>query len=174
MKIIIIGGLVFFSASTTLCAQTIKSIENRQTEIVINDSIPIKKGNLIQVNLPAGKNFVFIKLKKTGFNTKLLGKMADVVGIGATAVGMSSGSIKVLQGSTKVLRSANAIEYGANAITKIQELPISDQAKKIAGKKMEVIDWEFTNDGWIVTAKCENKQYEIYLQEAALAGEITL
>ena len=170
---------VFFSAVFLISASTsaqlvITSIENRQTELFVNDSISIKKGNEIQIHLPARKDFVFIKEKKTGFNAKLLGKMANIVGTGASAVGMSSGNIKILQGATKVMRSANAIEYGANAIDKIKDLPISDQAKKIAGKKMEVFDWEFTDDGYMIIAKIEKKKYEIYLQEAVMLGEIKL
>lgn len=173
MKKVFISAVFFISASFS-AQLAVTSIENRQTELFVNDSISIKKGSEIQIHLPAGKDFVFIKEKKTGFNAKLLGKMADVVGTGASAVGMSSGNIKILQGATKVMRSANAVAYGANAIDRIQDLPISDKAKKIAGTKMQINGWEFTNDGWIVSAQLEKKKYEIYLQEAAMAGEIKL
>jgi hypothetical protein len=146
MKKIFICAVLLFSASFS-AQLAITSIENRQTELVVNDSISIKKGSELQIYLPAGKDFVFVKQKKSGLNAKLIGKMADVVGTGAVAVGMGSGSMKVLQGATKVMKTANTVQYGANAIDKIQELPISDQAKKIAGKKMEIQDWEFTDDG---------------------------
>ena len=173
MKKILISAVLLISSSVS-AQLAVTSIENRQTELVINDSISIKKGNEIQIYLPAGKDFVFVKQKKSGINAKLLGNIADVVGTGASAVGMGSGSIKVLQGATKVLRTANAVQYGADALDKIQDLPISDNAKKIAGKKMEVLDWEFTDDGYIIVAKFEKKKYEIYLQEAIMSGELKL
>jgi hypothetical protein len=47
MKKIIIATLVFISA--TLSAQVVKSIENKQTELIINDTISLKKGGQIQV-----------------------------------------------------------------------------------------------------------------------------
>jgi hypothetical protein len=173
MKKILISAVLLISASVS-AQLAVTSIENRQTELVINDSISIKKGNEIQIYLPAGKDFVFVKQKKSGLNAKLLGNIADVVGTGASAVGIGSGSVTVLQGATKVLRTANAVQYGADALDKIQYLPISDNAKKIAGKKMEFLDWEFTDDGYIILAKIEKKKYEIYLQEAVMSGEVKL
>ncbi len=170
MKKILISAVLLISASVS-AQLAVTSIENRHTELVINYSISIKKGNEIQIYLPAGKDFVFVKQKKSGLNAKLLGNIADVVGTAASAVGMGSGSIKMLQGATKVLRTANVVQY---ALDKIQELSISDNAKKIAGKKMEILDWEFTIDSYIIFAKIEKKKYEIYLQEAVMLGEIKL
>lgn len=171
MKKIIIATLVFLSA--TLSAQVVKSIENKQTELIINDTISLKKGGQIQVYIPAGKDFVFIKQKKI-LSTKLLGNVADIVGTGAGAVGLGSSNVNVLQNAVKVANTANAIERGAYTLEKIQSLPISDKAKKIAGKKMEILGWEFTNDGYVVTAELDKKKYEIYLQEAIMAGEVSL
>ena len=39
---------------------------------------------------------------------------------------------------------------------------------------MEVLDWEFTDDGYIIVAKFEKKKYEIYIQEAIMSGELKL
>lgn len=172
MKKIIIATLVFLSA--TISAQVVKSIENKQTELIINDTISVKKGGQIQVYIPAGKDFVFIKQKKSGFSTKLLGSVANVVGTGAAAVGVSTGNMKVLENAVKVANTANAVERSVDTLEKIQSLPISDKAKKIAGKKMEVLGWEFTNDGYVLTAELDKKKYEIYLQEAIMAGEVKL
>ena len=110
MKKIIIATLVFISA--TLSAQVVKSIENKQTELIINDTISLKKGGQIQVYIPAGKDFVFIKQKKI-LSTKLLGNVADIVGTGAGAVGLGSSNVNVLQSAVKVANTANAIERGA-------------------------------------------------------------
>lgn len=171
MKKIIITTLVFLSA--ILSAQVVKSIENKQTELVINDTISLKKGGQIQVYVPAGKDFVFIKQKKM-LSTKLLGNVAEIVGTGAGAVGLGSNNVNVLQNAIKVANTANAVERGAYTLEKIQSLPISDKAKKIAGKKMEILDWEFTEDGYVVIAELDKKKYEIYLQEAIMSGEIDL
>lgn len=173
MKKIFLSAVIFLSAITTVSAQLeVRSIENRQTELIVNDSIHLKKGDEIQIYLPAGKDFVFVKQKKSALNAKLLGKVADVAGTGAAAIGMGSGNLKILQGASKVVRSANAVQYGANAIDKINDLPISNDAKKIAGVTMELIDWEFTNDGWIINARSDKKKFEIFLQEAIMSGEV--
>jgi len=39
---------------------------------------------------------------------------------------------------------------------------------------MQVIDWEFTENGYTVITALEGKKYEIYLQKAAISGEIKL
>lgn len=173
MKKNILSVVLFLSATITISAQlALSSIQNNQTELIINDSISIKKGGQIQVYLPVGKDFFFVKQKKTGLNAKLLGKVAEIAGTGASAVGIGSGNIKVLQGTTKVINTANVVRYSADTFEKIQELPISNSAKKIAGKKMEVQGWEFTDNGYVVKALLDKKKYEIFLQEAAMSGEI--
>jgi hypothetical protein len=175
MKKIKIGALLFISATTTLLSQqAINSIENRQTELVVNDSIFLRKGSEIQVWLPAGKDFVFIKPKTSGLGTKLLGKVAGIAGTGAAAVGIGTGNIGVMQGAVKVMNSARAVQYSADAINQIQNLDISKNAKKIAGKKMTILDWNFQENGYIIVAEFDKKRYEIYLQEAAIAGEVKL
>ena len=124
--------------------------------------------------LPVGKDFIFVKKNKTGLNTKLLGSIADVVGTSASMVGFNSGNLKTISDASKVINTANTVSYGANAIDQIQNLPISNESKKIAGKNMEIIDWTFTDDGYIIIALFEKKKYEIYLQEAVMAGEVKL
>ncbi|MGC4130494.1 MAG: hypothetical protein QM564_13300 [Bergeyella sp.] len=175
MKNLFLAGVFFLSATSGFSAQTaVTSIQNNHSELLVNDSISIKKGGELQVYLPAGKDFFFVKQKKSGLNAKLLGKVADVVGTGATAVGVGTGNIKVLSDAFKVANTANAVRYGADALEKINDLPISNDAKKIAGKKLVVEDWEFTEDGYIITAKLDKKKYEIYLQEAVMSGEVKL
>lgn len=73
-----------------------------------------------------------------------------------------------------MVRTSSAVQYGADALDKIQDLPISKDAKKIAGKKMEIQNWEMTDDGYILTAILDKKKYEINLQEAVMAGEVKL
>lgn len=175
MKKTLFSTIVFLSASISVSAQlAVTSIQNNQTELVVNDSIHLKKGAPIQIYLPAGKDFVFVKQKKSVLNAKLLGKVADIAGTGAAAVGLGSGNVKTLSSAVKVMNTARAVQYGSDALDKIQDLPISNDAKKIAGTKMEILDWEFTDDGYILTAKSNKKKYEIYLQEAAIAGEVKL
>ena len=171
----ILSSLLFFSATVSISAQEIlKSIQNNHTELIINDSIFLKKGEQIQIYVPAGKDFVFVKPKKTGFNSKLLGKIVDIAGTGASAVGLSSENIKVLEGTTKILNTVDAVNYGADTLDKIQKLPISNSAKKSAGKKMEIMEWAFTDNGYVITASLDKKMFEISLQEAVMAGEIKL
>lgn len=175
MKNLLFVSIILLSATTKISAQlAVTSIQNNQNELVVNDSIHLKKGSQIQIYLPAAKDFVFIKQKKSGLNAKLLGRLADVAGTGAAAVGIGSGNVKTLSGAVKVMNTARAVQYGSDALDKIQDLPISNEAKKIAGTKMEILDWEFTEDGYVLTAKSDKKKYEIYLQGAAISGEIKL
>ncbi|MDV2442555.1 hypothetical protein CMV00_01915 [Elizabethkingia anophelis] len=172
MKNIILSAVIFLSAF--LSAQQISSIENKGSELFINNSITIRKEGEHQIYLPAGKDFMFVKQKLGGFGLKMLGKVADVVGTGAVAIGLGSGSAEVLQGAGKVMNGARAVQYGTYTINKINDLLISDKAKNIAGKKMKITGWEFNNDGYILTAEYDKKKYLINLQEAAMAGEIKL
>ena len=173
MKRIFITISIFLAVHAS-AQLTVSSIQNRETELLINDSLSIRKGDLVQVYLPAGKDFVFVKQKKSMLSTKLVGNLADIAGTSASAIGMGSGSIKTLQGASKVINTANVIHRGSDALNKIQDLTISSSAKKIAGKKMEVLGWEFTDNGYIIMVVLDKKKYEIYLQEAARSGEIKL
>lgn len=171
-RFILFAGLTcsaLFSAQTTVI-----SITNKASELIINDSVSLKKGDSLQINIPAGRDFVFVKKKSSGLNAKLIGRVADVVGVGAAAVGMGSNNVKVLAGASQTIRKANAVKYGAETVEQIQNLPISNDAKKIAGKKMRVLDWKFTDNGYVVTVVDNNTKFEIYLQEAVNAGEIIL
>lgn len=171
-KIILTAVFVISANSAFKAQQQIKSIQKNQTSLLINDSIIIQVGTTIQINLPAGKDFIFVKHKKSGFSTKLIGSVADIAGSSAAVVGLGSSSTKILQQTSKVINTANSIKYGANALENIKDLPISNEAKKIAGKTMEVLSWEFREDGYFVTTKLEKKKYEVYLQEALHSGEI--
>lgn len=51
---------------------------------------------------------------------------------------------------------------------------IPKNAKKIAGKKMQVLEWEFKEEGYLIIATFDKKKYEINLQEAVMTGEIKL
>ncbi|WPO84631.1 hypothetical protein SD427_18710 (plasmid) [Chryseobacterium sp. JJR-5R] len=167
-------AISFFLAIHASAQLAVKSVQNKETELLVNDSLSIRKGDMLQIYLPAGKDFMFIKQIKSMLSTKLIGNLADIAGTGASAVGLGSGNANILQGAGKVMNMASVIHRGADALNKIQDLPISSAAKKIAGKKMEVVGWELTDDGYIILVSSEKKKYEIYLQEAALAGEIAL
>ena len=66
MKKLLIAGIFLLSTTSILSAQmAITSIQNNQTNLLINDSISVKKGTDIQVYLPAGKDFFFVKQKKS-------------------------------------------------------------------------------------------------------------
>lgn len=151
------------------------SVQNNGDELLLNGSKTISKGGEIQINLPAGgQDFIFVKPKTSGFNARTIGRIADTAGGVAGMVGMGSGNLKTVIGATKVVRKAAAVSYGADALSRIQELPISSQAKKIAGRKAIVNSWKMSDDGYILEISIENKKYEANLQEALMAGEIKL
>ena len=170
-KNILITTSLFFS----VCAPAqlaVQSIQNNETELLVNDSIKLKKGDFLQIYLPAGKDFMFVKQKKSALSTKLIESLSDIAGTGASTIAIGSGNFKVIEGASKVINTANIIHRGSNTISKIEELPISNQARKIAGKRMQIIGWKFTDNGYIISTQFDKKKYEIYLQEAAISGEI--
>ena len=68
---------------------------------------------------------------------------------------------------------APKLKYSPSAIENIDALSISKSAKKIAGKKAEVLDWKLNKeDGYILDISIENKEYEVYLNNAIWANEI--
>ncbi len=155
-------------------SRAVYSIENKGEHLLVNGQYKIEKGGTIQIHLPSNKDFVFVKQKKSLFSTQLIGNIAGVVGTGAATVGIGTNSIGTWEKAIKVMNTANAVQYGANAINQIENLPISDKAKKIAGKQMKVKEWNFTDDGWVITAELDKKKYEIPLQYAVMVGEVKL
>lgn len=160
-----------FLAVHTSAQLAVQSVHKNDFGLIINDSINLKKGDLLQIHLPAGNDFMFVK-KKSILSTKLIGNLSDIAGTGVAAIGMGSNNLKVLHDTNNIINAANAIHKGSDAISKIEDLPISKQAKRIAGKKMKIVGWEFTDNGYVILAEYETKNYEIYLQEAAISGEI--
>ncbi|SIT08916.1 hypothetical protein SAMN05421786_105102 [Chryseobacterium ureilyticum] len=43
---------------------------------------------------------------------------------------------------------------------------------RIAGMYMEIQEWVFTDNGYVISILFDKKKYEIYLQETAMSGEI--
>lgn len=150
-------------------------VKDNGDALVVLDSIHIKKGDEVQVFLPTyGKDFYFVERKKGLINAKLVGAAADIVGTGAVAVGLGSGNFSTMSKAFNVMTKARAVSYGADAMNRINDLPISNQAKKIAGKRMEVLEWESDGIDHIITAKLGKRKYTIELENAFLLGEIKL
>lgn len=162
-------------AEDSFLSNILTSVQNNDDELLLNGDKIISKGGEIQINLPArGQDFMFVKPKISGFNVRMISRIADAAGGVAGVVGMGSGNLRTVIGAMKVMRKAAAVSYGADALSRIQELPISSQAKKIAGRKAIVNSWKMTEDGYILDISIENKKYEANLQEALMAGEIKL
>lgn len=150
------------------------SIEEVNEKLLINKKYTIEKGGELQVYLPfAGKDFYSITPQSKS-KTKMIGKLAGAVSLGAAAVGVGSGNLSVATGAINVMSKASAVKWGADALQEIQDLPISDNAKKIAGSKMKVLGWKYTKDGYILTTQLDNKKYNVALSDAIMMGEIKL
>ncbi|MDO4729229.1 MAG: hypothetical protein Q4B43_09560 [Bacteroidota bacterium] len=151
------------------------SIQNKETHLLINDSISINKNGMIQIYLPIDKDFMFVKRKKSVISAKLVKTAANVVSAGAVAVAYGTNNLNTMIGAVDVMNKAQSVYYGADALDKINQLPISKDAKKIAGKEMKVLEWNFTEaNGWVITAEFDKKKYEIELQGAVTTGEVKL
>src|SRR5699024_4282263 len=118
------------------------SVKDNGNELIINDSLIVKKGGTLKINLPySRKDFQFVKKKKSGFG-KIAKQAAGAVSTGALAVGLGSNSISTLGGAIKVMNKADAVYYGADALERVDKLPISNNAKKLTGQEMESHKWE--------------------------------
>lgn len=152
----------------------IYNVKDTGTKLIMNDSIYIKKGDKIKVNLPfSKKNFQFVKKKKSGLN-KIAKQASGAVSTGALAVGIGSNSFETMNGAFKVMRKADAVYYSADALEQLDNLPISNKAKKLAGQELEVLKWEKDEGMYIITAKLKRNKYEIYLEAAYVTHEIIL
>lgn len=152
----------------------VEMVKDKGNKLVINDSISVEKNGTVKINLPfTDKNFQFIKKKKSGFG-KIAKKAAEAASSGAMAVGLGSSNIKTVRGAIQVAHKADAVSYGADALEQIDDLPISNKAKKIAGKEMEVLGWEKEENMHILTAKYKRKKYTINLEAAYVTQEILL
>lgn len=150
-------------------------VKDHGDKLVLMDSISIAEGDMIQIYLPTyGKDFIFVERKKGLLNAKLVGAAANAVGTGALAVGLGSGNLGTMSKAFNVMTKASAVSYGADAINQINDLPISKEAKKMAGKRMEVIDWENDDGSYVITAQLGKKKYLIELESAYIMGEIRL
>lgn len=152
----------------------IYNVKDTGDELIINDTISIKEGGTIKINLPfSKKDFQFVKKKKSGFG-KIAKNAASAVSTGALAVGLGSNSIGTMNGAFQVMNKADAVYYGADALEQIDKLPISNKAKKIAGQEMEVLKWEKDEGMHTITAKLKRKKYEINLEAAYVTDEVRL
>lgn len=148
-------------------------VVNKGGKLLIMDSFSLAKGDMIQVYLPTQeRDFIFINRKKRVINTKLISGVAQAAGTGAFVVGVTSGNLNTLSNAVNVMNKARFIRYSADALDKINELPISKEAKKIAGKEMEVISWEYDNEMHVVITKLGKAYYEIELEGAFITKEI--
>lgn len=153
---------------------TLEMVKDKGNKLVLDDSITIEKKGIIRINLPyTGKNFQFVNKKKSSFG-KIAKKAAGAVSSGAMAVGIGSSNIKTVNGAIQVANKADAVSYGADALEQIDDLPISNKAKKIAGKEMKVLKWKEEEGMHIITAKYKRKKYNINLEAAYVSKEIIL
>lgn len=150
------------------------NVKDTGNELIINDSLIVTKGGILKINLPySRKDFQFVKKKKSGFG-KIAKQAAGAVSTGALAVGLGSNSIGTMGGAIRVMQKADAVYYGADALEQIDKLPISKDAKKIAGQEMEVLKWEKDQGMHIITASFGKKKYEINLEAAYVTQEIII
>jgi len=150
----------------------INSIEEKEGILVLNNHIEIKQGDLIQVFLPTfgQKDFQFVYRKRSSINASSIAGITKAVGVGTMALGVAGGSLGTLTTGLQV----TSLGYGADAVGQIQNLKISKSAKKIAGKKMEVISWGADDGGYVIVAKLGKKKYNIVIREAVMTGEVKL
>lgn len=151
-------------------------VQVREGKIFVKNT-ELKKGGNLKVFLPAnrGNDFITIEEKKGLLNVKNISTIASAVGLGAAAVGLGSNDLGTLIGAIDVSNKATAVVWGAEALEKINELPISKQAKKIAGKTFEITDIKVESPEEIIaTGKIDKKNYTIRLQEAFVLGEVQL
>lgn len=153
------------------------SLKITDDKVKITDDITLKKGDKILVFIPYNnqKDFLSIEKKEGLLSVKNLSKVADVVSTGALAVGLGTNNFETMVGSLDVFRKTQSVSYGLDALNKINELPISKNAKKIAGKYFEIEKIESDGaDNIFLEGTIEKKKYTINLKQALYSGEIKI
>ncbi|GIJ92806.1 hypothetical protein CAPN002_00240 [Capnocytophaga stomatis] len=155
----------------------VRSFEIAKKRIIVNDSIELKVGSDLLVFLPYGlkKDFLTIEPKAGFLSLKNIGKVADLIGTGAMAVAVGTNNIGTAMDAISVLSKTDAISYAIDALEKINELPISKNAKKIAGKKFKITDFKINeNEVVLVEGTIDNKKYIADLYNALMLGELKI
>ncbi|WP_372473340.1 hypothetical protein AB4865_10965 [Capnocytophaga sp. ARDL2] len=153
---------------------SVKLVDNG---VKINDEITLKKGDKLLVFVPFNnqKDFAYIEKKEGFLSVKNLSKAVDIVGVGAMAVGMGSNNLETMMGAYDVMRKTQSVSYGLEVLDRINELPISKNAKKIAGKYFEITKIEMDGSDFVLLeGLIEKKKYTVYLNQALMLGEIRL
>ncbi len=153
------------------------SLEFVDDKILINQSIELKKGDYLQVYLPYNYSKEFLSIEpKTGLlSIKNIGKVADIVGTGALAVGLGSNNINTTIGALDVFSKTQSVAYGVDALEKINSLPISKNAKKIAGKTFEITHIELDKEGTVrVEGLIDKKKYTSDISTGLILGELRI
>jgi len=113
--------------------------------LTIDKKHNLEKGDFIQIYLPATQKFLFVKKKKT------------------------------ISNGIHLEETDQKIKPKKNPLKNIERLNISVSAKEIVGKNAEVIDWGLNQEeGYILDVIIDEKEYEIYLNEAIWANEVRL
>lgn len=177
MKQILLSTIIAFS-SANLFAQKHKHL-SQSTPIEITESkgrlvfgkIKLKKGSDIQIMTPiTNGDFMFIKHETEQSTPKVLFNIGNKTEI----IGMSPNNVKILDGQLNINKGAIITKNNTDDLENINQLPISEKAKAIAGKKMSIIGWKKEKDEYIITAKLKNEKYNIYFREALMTREIKL
>ena len=114
-------------------------VQDTGDKLIVNDSLIVRKGGDIQINLPySRKDFQFVEKKKSGLG-KLAKQAANALSTGALSIALGSNNIGTMGGAIRVMNKADAVYYGADALEQVNKLPISNKAKKIAGQEMKVL-----------------------------------
>lgn len=150
-------------------------VKEKDGNLIILDSIELKKGDKIMINKPFMKDFSYIKRDAQGM--KMLNKVADYAGVAGVAtgvVGWYAKDLGTLRTSSEILNHSHQARNVVWTSSEINRLNASKKAKKIIGEDFIVEEWNIDSDalGAYLKGTINNKRYKIQVVLATMAGEI--
>lgn len=166
--------LLVFSCFTLVCKAQL-SIVNKGNMIEINDSIKIKKGDKIKINIPYSYDFTSIEQQKA-LNLKKIVDVAQIAGVGTSILGSVTADLNTAILANDILTKANQVDNIIWTTDRIESLNASKKAKSLIGKEFIVKDWNQDNqqEGIYLEGSIDNKKYKIRLLSAVALKEIIL
>lgn len=166
--------LLVFSCFTLVCKAQL-NIVNKGNMIEINDSIKIRKGDKIKINIPYSYDFTSIEQQKA-LNLKKIVDVAQIAGVGTSILGSVTADLNTAILANDILTKANQVDNIIWTTDRIESLNASKKAKSLIGKEFIVKDWNQDNqqEGIYLEGNIDNKKYKIRLLSAVALKEIIL
>lgn len=152
------------------------NIVDKGKYLLIGDSIKLKKGSKIKLNLPYSKDYVSI-VRESGV-MKAINAASTATSLAGGVVGFipmgGISGLKTTVAVSQVVGVGATANYAAN-LSSDAEKDLTNRAKKIYNQDFVIKKWsgdDFENDYELI-GKIDGKRYRIYLFDAIILQEVS-